>query len=142
MRRIIFTLCAASLISFFFACTGQKKTEETYSNWKGKWTRVGAEITISNVTEKFLELSFWGFSGPHIGELKGPAFFTADNKAVLDYKDEYGDKAIKFEFVLDGDKLSISVTEGDETGIFGAGVYMSGVYMKNAQPQENSEINK
>ena len=99
------------------------------ADFEGKWHgSPDNQITITNVTEKSFEFSFLGFSGAHIGELQGVALFVAENKAVFNYDDN--DKTVKFEFVINNGVLSVSVAEGDETGLFGTGVYMNGEYSK------------
>ena len=110
-------------------------TALTKADFEGRWSSGDNEITITNVTEKSFEFSFEGFyitpaGVPHMGDLEGTALFTEESKAIFDYEDEDGDKTVKFEFVINEDELSVSVTEGDETGLFGAGVYMNGKYTK------------
>ena len=105
------------------------------ADFEGKWSNSDNEIAITNVTEESFEFSFEGFSVnafgvPHMGDLAGTALFTAGNKAVFDYEDENLDKKVKYEFVVNDGELIVSVAEGDETGLFGVGVYMNGTYTK------------
>ena len=107
--------------------------------WEGTWNRVGAEtdtaeITIVNAAEDAFDFLFQGlhinpYGAAHIGELEETAYFTAENKAVLEYEDEYSGETITFGFVMHGDKLLVSASENVQ-GLFGANVYIDGVYKK------------
>ena len=129
MKKIGFVL-AVTLLAFLCASAGATLAK---ADFEGKWSNGDNEITITNVTEKSFEFSFEGLyitpaGAAHMGDLTGRALFTSENKAAFDYEDEY--KAVKFEFALNDGELSVSVAEGDETGLFGTGVYMNGKYTK------------
>ncbi|MCL2766725.1 MAG: hypothetical protein FWD21_03470 [Peptococcaceae bacterium] len=108
-------------------------------DWEGDWVRsfVGtedAEISISKVVDDSLKFSFFGYyttpnGVPHIGDLEGTAFFESDNRAVYKHESQYGDKEVQFDFVMYDE--NIMIVEGEkQSGIFGEGVYMNGVYKK------------
>jgi hypothetical protein len=114
------------------------------ADFSGEWNRTdvgsgnSATITIENVTEKSFGFSFIGFNGANMGETEGEAVFSGKNKAVFDYDGDYF--AFKAEFVMDGEKLAVSVVEGDTTGYFGAGVHMDGTYIKGEPVYTNAGI--
>ena len=105
------------------------------AQFEGKWSTKDNEINITNVNKSSFDFSFMGFHDAHFGELEGTALFTAANKAVFDYEGDDGDQKVKYEFVITDGKLFVSVVEGDETGLFGAGVYMNGSYSKSNSPR-------
>jgi len=140
VKKIGFVL-AVTLLAFLCATAGAAPAG---ADFEGRWRSGDNEMTITNITEKSFEFSFEGFSVnaagvPHMGDLAGTALFTAGNKAVFNYEDEYGDKKVKYEFIVNDGELIVSVAEGDETGLFGVGVYMNGTYTKPLTGAASSE---
>ncbi|MDR1916859.1 MAG: hypothetical protein LBQ58_09825 [Synergistaceae bacterium] len=103
--------------------------------WKMKDGSVSSAITITNETAQSFDFVLEAENDQgNTGDLEGTASIVGPNRAVCKLDKEYGDseeeRYVTYQFTLSKNALEIEVVKGEDFGLYGMGVYVTGKYKK------------
>jgi hypothetical protein len=131
MKKILapLVLCAFAVMVWGASSSAETADIAATANFEGVWRTEGGEIVIKNQSAQLFEFSFHGYSeSGNTGELEGVAVVTSFNTAVYKNKNEYDGRIAEVTFnAVNG---TLVVDEANSFGLFGMGVYISGMYKK------------
>jgi hypothetical protein len=119
------------------ASAGEKtaKSNGFTGTWNMEDGSISSTITITNETDRSFNFVLEAANNQgNTGDLEGTAFIVGKDRAVCKFDKEHGDseeeRYVTYQFTLSKNILEFEVVQGDDFGLYGMGVYVTGKYKK------------